>query len=104
MVEPTLKSVSAAAAGANLGPDTDFRVSISNAAGPDSYPISSFTWLLLYKESPDPAKQRLIHDFVRWMLQPEAQRMAADLHYAPLPVSLIELVHRRLGFLGQTSS
>jgi phosphate transport system substrate-binding protein len=48
-VEPTLKSVSAAAAGAALGPDTDFRVSITNPGGKESYPISSFTWLLIHK-------------------------------------------------------
>src|SRR5207237_3906285 len=46
-VEPSLKSVSAAAAGAQLDSNTDFRVSITNAPGKDSYPISSFTWLLI---------------------------------------------------------
>jgi phosphate transport system substrate-binding protein len=96
-VEPTLKSVSAAAAGAALGPDTDFRVSITNAGGKESYPISSFTWLLIHKDPPDAAKEKQIRDFIRWMLQPEAQRMAADLHYAPLPIQVIELIQRRLG-------
>ena len=86
LVQPTLKSVAAAAAGAELAPDTDFRVSITNAPGPDSYPISSFTWLLIRKEDPDTTRARTIHDFVAWMLEPAAQRMAADLHYAPLPV------------------
>ena len=46
-VEPSLKSVSAAAAGADLKPETDFRVSITNAPGAEAYPISSFTWLLV---------------------------------------------------------
>jgi phosphate transport system substrate-binding protein len=96
-VDPSLKTVSAAAAGAKLGPDTDFRVSITNAPGRDSYPISSFTWLLTHKENPDSAKAKTLHNFLIWMLQPEAQRMAADLHYAPLPVSVIELLQRRLG-------
>jgi phosphate transport system substrate-binding protein len=103
-IEPSLKSVSAAAVGANLGADTDFRVSITNAAGKDSYPISSFTWLLIYRDSPDPTKGSLIRDFIRWMLQPGAQRMAADLHYAPLPVPLIELIQRRLGQAPQAAS
>ena len=103
-VEPTLKTVSAAAAGADLGPDTDFRVSITNASGKDSYPISSFTWLLIHKESPDTAKARRIRDFLRWMLRPEAQRMAADLHYAPLPVPVIELLQRRLGLKDTAAS
>ena len=50
-VEPSLKSVTAAAAGAELTPDTDFRVSITNAPGPEAYPISSFTWLLVQNDS-----------------------------------------------------
>jgi phosphate transport system substrate-binding protein len=95
-VEPSLKSVSAAAAGAGLGPSTDFRVSITNASGRDSYPISSFTWLLIRKEGGDSVKARLLRNFIGWMLQPEAQRMAADLHYAPLPVPVIELLQRSL--------
>jgi phosphate transport system substrate-binding protein len=95
-VEPSLKSVSAAAAGAHLGPDTDFRVSITNAPGESSYPISSFTWLLIRKENPDSVKGRLLRNFLSWMSGPEPQRMAADLHYAPLPVSVIELLQRRL--------
>jgi phosphate transport system substrate-binding protein len=96
MVQPTLQSVAAAAAGAELTPDTDFRVSITNAPGKESYPISSFTGLLVRKEDPDTARARTIHDFVAWMLEPAAQRMAADLHYAPLPVPLIELVQKRI--------
>ena len=95
-VEPSLKSVSAAAAGSKLGDDTDFRVSITNATGADAYPISSFTWLLVRKDNPDSAKGKQIRDFLAWMLEPEAQRMAADLHYAPLPVPVIELVQKRL--------
>jgi phosphate transport system substrate-binding protein len=95
-VEPSLKSVSAAADGAHLGPETDFRVSVTNAPGKDSYPISSFTWLLIRKQNPDTTKARLLRDFIVWMLQPEAQGMAAALQYAPLPAPVIELVKRRV--------
>src|SRR5215218_2159239 len=95
-VEPSLKSVSAAAAGARLGPDTDFRVSITGASGKDSYPIASFTWLLVPPEPRDTAKARLLHGFLDWMLQPNTQRMAADLHYAPLPVPVIEMLQQRV--------
>ncbi len=94
-VQATLKSVSAAAAGTKLGPDTDFRVSITNAPGAEAYPISSFTWLLVRKTDASP-KGRQLRDFLKWMLEPEAQRMAADLHYAPLPVPVIELVRPRI--------
>jgi phosphate transport system substrate-binding protein len=96
LVQPTLKSVAAAAEGAHLPPDTDFRVSITNAPGKDSYPISSFTWLLIRKEDSDTARAKTIHDFVAWMLEPPAQRMAADLHYGPLPVPVIELVSQKI--------
>ena len=95
-VEPGLKSVSAAAAGARLDRGTDFRVSITGASGKDSYPIASFTWLLVQREPRDSAKARLLGSFLRWMLQPAAQRMAADLHYAPLPVPVIELLQESL--------
>jgi phosphate transport system substrate-binding protein len=94
-VQPSLRSVTAAAA-TELPPDTDFRVSITNADGPDAYPISSFTWLLIQREPRDSAKGARLEEFIEWMLQPEAQRMAADLHYAPLPVPVIELAQKRI--------
>jgi phosphate transport system substrate-binding protein len=96
LVQPTLKSVAAAAAETKLSPDTDFRVSITNAPGPDSYPISSFTWLLIRKEDPDTTRAKTMRDLVAWMLEPPAQRMAADLHYAPLPAPVIELLRQRI--------
>jgi len=95
-VEPSLKGVTAAAAATTFPPDTDFRVSITNPKGAGAYPIASFTWLLIQPEPRDSAKGAQIEDFIKWMLQPEAQRMAADLHYAPLPVPVIELVQKRI--------
>jgi phosphate transport system substrate-binding protein len=95
-LEPGLQTSTAAAAGIDLPPDTDFRVSITNSKGPNAYPITSFTWLLIRKEGQDPAKSKAIWDFVRWMSEPEAQRMATDLHYAPLPMPVIELVQKRI--------
>ena len=95
-IRPSLESVSAAAADP-LPADTDFRVSITNAKGADAYPIASFTWLLVQPQPRDSMKGELIRDFIGWMLRPEAQRMAADLHYAPLPARVVELVRQRLG-------
>ena len=94
---PYLKSVTAAAASATFAPDTDFRVSITNAPGAEAYPISSFTWLLIKPGLADQAKSKHIKDFLKWMLDPEAQRIASDLNYAPLPVSLIQLLQERVG-------
>ncbi|HEU4800993.1 MAG TPA: phosphate ABC transporter substrate-binding protein PstS [Gemmatimonadales bacterium] len=95
-VEPSLNSVSAAAATTQLPADTDFRVSITNPSGEAAYPIASFTWLLVRPENPDTTEARLLKEFVTWMISPDAQRMAADLHYAPLPMPVIELIEARL--------
>jgi phosphate transport system substrate-binding protein len=98
-VVPSLESVSAAAAGTTFGPDTDFRVSITDAAGAGAYPISSFTWLLVHPTLPDTAKAKALHQFLDWMVTPEAMAMAAELHYAPLPAPVIELVKTRIATL-----
>jgi phosphate transport system substrate-binding protein len=95
-ITPSLESVTAAAAGAKLEKDTDFRVSITNAPGADAYPIASFTWLLIRKDNKDPAKAKLIRDFLEWVITPEAQKMAAQLHYAPLPAPVAALVQARI--------
>jgi phosphate transport system substrate-binding protein len=98
-VESTLASVTAAAAAAPLGPDTDFRVSITNAPGADAYPIASFTWLLVRKTGGDQAKAKLLKDFLVWMLTPEAQHLASELNYAPLPAPVLETVRGRVAGL-----
>ena len=95
-VEPSLASVTSAAASAKLAADTDFRVSITNPPGADAYPIASFTWLLVHKDGKDVAKAKLIKDFLTWMISPEAQKMAVDLHYAPLPDEVVKLIQTRL--------
>ena len=98
-VEPSLASVSAAAASAKFEKNTDFRVSITNAPGEAAYPISSFTWLLIQTNIKDPAKGKAIKDFLSWMLTPEAQKMAEELKYAPLPAPVVSLVQSRLDIL-----
>ena len=95
-VEASLKTVTAAAVAADLKGDTDFRVSITNAPGAEAYPISSFTWLLVQPDIKDAAKGKAIRDFLAWMLTPDAQKMAEDLKYAPLPQPVIQLVQDRL--------
>jgi phosphate transport system substrate-binding protein len=95
-VDPTLAAVSSAAASAKLPANTDFRVSITNAPGADAYPISSFTWLLVPADSPDPAKAKPLHDFLTWYPTSEAQKMAEDLGYAPLPKEVVALVTARI--------
>ena len=95
-VAPTTASITAAAAGAieKLPPTTDYRVSIVNAPGAEAYPISSFTWLLVYQRQPDAVKGKKLVDFMKWALT-EGQTSAPALDYAPLPSSLgAQLIER----------
>jgi phosphate transport system substrate-binding protein len=78
----------AAAASAKTMPD-DFRVSITNAAGPNVYPISSFTWLLIPAQIQDSSKRDAIKGFLAWMLT-EGQNYNEGLTYARLPKEVIE--------------
>lgn len=89
-VKASLDSTTAAAASMKSMP-ADFRVSITNAPGKDAYPISSFTWLLIPAQAKDPARGKIIGDFLNWMVN-EGQTMAAQLSYAPLPASVAEKV------------
>lgn len=84
-VRPSAETVTAALATATV-PD-DFRFSVVNAPGPDAYPISGATWLLVYEQQSDPAKGKKLVEFLRWALT-EGEKFAAELHYAPLPENL----------------
>lgn len=86
----SLDGVTAAAASIKSMP-ADFRVSITNAPGKDAYPISSFTWLLIPAQSKDPAKGKILADFLNWMVD-NGQKMTAELSYAPLPTSVVAKV------------
>jgi phosphate transport system substrate-binding protein len=89
-VRASIDSVSAAAASASAKMPADFRVSITNAPGKDVYPISSFTWILLYESPKDRHKSRLMVDFMKWALT-DGQKFAGDLGYAPLPQAVVGL-------------
>jgi len=68
----------------------DFRVSITNAPGKGAYPISSFTWLLLYENPKDKAQGKIMVDFLKWALT-DGQKLAPPLGYAPLPAEVVKL-------------
>jgi phosphate transport system substrate-binding protein len=89
-VDASFESVSAAAAGALDNMPEDLRVSITNADGKDSYPISGFTWLLIYKNMKDKSKAQEIVKFLKWAMN-EGQSYAKDLYYAPLPKEVVKL-------------
>jgi phosphate transport system substrate-binding protein len=89
-VKASVDAVTKAAAGAAANMPADFRVSITNAPGKGVYPISSFTWILLYENAKDKAQAKTMVDFMKWALA-DGQRYCADLGYAPLPASVVKL-------------
>jgi phosphate transport system substrate-binding protein len=89
-VKASVDSVTKAAAAAAANMPADFRVSITNAEGAGSYPISSFTWILLYEDPTDKAAAKATVDFMHWALT-DGEKYAADLGYAPLPDSVVKL-------------
>lgn len=103
-ITPTIESVTtaAAAAAAKLPENTDYRISIVNASGKGAYPISSFTFLLVYQTQPDAAKGKKLVDFLRWYLR-NGEKSAASLDYAPLPASMVAQLEKRLSTIQMAS-
>ena len=87
-VKASLAAVSAAAAGAAKDMPEDFRVSITNAPGKASYPISTFTWLLIPEKFSDAAKRDAIKGFLKWALS-DGQNYTEALSYAKLPKEVV---------------
>jgi phosphate transport system substrate-binding protein len=88
-VTASLAGVTAAAASAAANMPADFRVSITDAPGPDAYPISSFTWLLVYQKQTNKEVGEQIRKFLGWALV-EGQTLAPALQYAPLPAEVVQ--------------
>ncbi len=94
-LKATTDGVTAAAAAAAKSMPADFRVSITNAPGATSYPISSFTWLLIPTHSADQAKTKALAEFLGWMLD-HGEAEAAPLTYAPLPKPVQDMVRKSI--------
>ena len=92
IVEPNAASISAAASGVI---PTDTRCSITNADAKGAYPISTFTWMIIYKEQnySDRSKEQALAtlDLLKYILSDEAQNITSEVHYAPLPAKAKEL-------------
>jgi len=91
-IEPSVESIRAAAQG-DIPADT--RVMLTNSSDPKAYPISAFTWIILYKEqdyngrSLQQAEETL--KFLSWLIGPDAQAVAQKVDYAPLPEKAVSL-------------
>lgn len=91
-VLPSSTTISAAASG-EIPADT--RCSITNSDATGAYPISTFTWMIIYKEQnySDRTKEQAVAtlDLLKYILSDEAQNITSDVHYAPLPAKAKDL-------------
>ncbi|HKD13564.1 MAG TPA: phosphate ABC transporter substrate-binding protein PstS [Candidatus Angelobacter sp.] len=93
-VKASLESTTAAAASVKEMPD-DFRVSITYAPGEKAYPIASFTWLLIPAKWSDAGKEKVMVDYLNWMLD-SGEKMTEPLFYAPLPKNVATKVKAKI--------
>lgn len=91
-VKASVDGITAAAAGTKM--PKDFKVSITDASGETAYPISTFTWLLVYEKNAGD-KGAVIKEFLKWMLK-DGQSMTSALGYAPLPSEVNAMVAKAI--------
>jgi phosphate transport system substrate-binding protein len=94
-IEPTIDSVNAAATASAASIPDDLRVSITNAQGAQVYPISSFTYILVYKNQKDAKKGKALVDFLWWGIH-DGESYAKELQYAPLPADIVKRAEAKL--------
>jgi phosphate transport system substrate-binding protein len=97
-IEATFSSVSAAAEETSKNMPDDLRVSITDAQGKDSYPISGFTWLLVYKNMKNETKAKALVNFLKWAMG-KGQSFATGLYYAPLSKGVIKLCDNKINMI-----
>jgi len=103
-VEPSLDAVTAAAAESLASTPEDLRVSITNAGGANAYPVSSYTYVLVYKDQKDASKGKALVDFIWWAVH-DGEGFARDLQYAPLPAEMVKRAEAKINSItsgGQT--
>jgi phosphate transport system substrate-binding protein len=88
-IHASLESVTTAAASLK-NPPSDLRMSITNAEGDGSYPISGFTYVIAYKNQSDAAKGKTLVNFLNWAIT-DGQKYATELNYAPLPEGIVKM-------------
>ncbi len=94
-VEPSIDAVTAAAASTSAQTPDDLRVSITNAAGDNAYPISSYTYILAYKDQKNAEKGKALVDFLWWGIH-DGEQFAKDLQYAPLPAEIVKRAEAKI--------
>src|SRR6266480_1061258 len=100
-VEPSIDAVTAAAASTAAQTPEDIRVSITNSAGENAYPISSYTYILAYKDQKDAAKGKALVDFLWWCIH-DGEQFAEGLQYAPLPEKIVIRAEAKINSIGSS--
>ena len=90
-IRPSARTISAAALSLTSKTKDDFRISLTNAPGKDSYPISSFTWFYVPAVSKDPQRGHAIAEYLKWVYS-SGEQLAAEQGYPPLPDELLAKV------------
>ena len=90
-IKPSSQSIAAAASAGGAKKSDDFRISLTNAPGKDSYPISSFTWLYVPAAAADSERGRAVASYLKWVYT-SGQRIAQDQGYATLPADVLAKV------------
>ena len=94
-IVPSLETTTKAIEGKLDTMPDDFRVSLVNPDGAEAYPISGFTWILVYEKQKDAQKGQEVVKFLRWAIR-DGQSYVKDLLYAPLPPSMVEKIEKKL--------
>src|SRR6266404_4848742 len=94
-IEPSIDAVTAAAASASAQTPDDLRVSITNSAGENAYPISSYTYILAYKDQKNAEKGKALVDFLWWGIH-DGEQFAKGLQYAPLPAEIVKRAEAKI--------
>ena len=94
-IEPTVDAVTAAAAASAANTPEDLRVSITNAPGAQAYPISSYTYILVYKDQKDAVKGKALIDFIWWGIH-DGENYAKELQYAPPPADIVKRTEAKI--------
>lgn len=97
-VEASIDAVTAAAAASAATTPDDLRVSITNARGDDVYPISSYTYILAYKDQKNEAKGKALVKFLWWGIH-DGESFAKDLQYAPLPSEIVKRAEAKINLI-----
>src|SRR5690242_19135212 len=96
MVAPNARTFAAAAATADWSHARDFNLVMTNAPGPNAYPITASTFVLMYKQPKNAATSASARKFFDWALT-KGQPQALSLDYVPLPAPLVKRIQGYVG-------